>query len=154
MRAIDWNHITITDNYMFGTVFRDPLLCQELLERVLNIPIDKVVFTDAEHTLSPEIGARGIRMDVHVADSAGTIYDVEVQNANEGNLERRSRYYLSANDIDCIAPGIAYDEMRNSFVIFICTFDPFWARFVALHHHPALQGGRRRDARWCLAHIR
>jgi len=124
MAYFDWNTITITDPYMFGTVFRNPELCKELLEMVLNIPIDHISFTDEEESKVPELGAKGIRMDVYAADGKGTVYDIELQNVNEGNLARRSRYYLSANDMDCITRGVLYEDMSDSFVVFICTFDP------------------------------
>lgn len=124
-QPLDWNTVTIQDNYLFATVFRDPDLCRDLIQTVLEKPIEKVVLIDSEVGRVPEIGAKGIRMDVYVADGLGTIYDVEMQNANEGDLAKRSRYYLSANDMDCIAPGMDYGDMRDSFVIFICSFDPF-----------------------------
>lgn len=125
IQPLDWSEITIRDNYMFATVFRDPELCRDLIQAVLGKPIEKVVLIDNEVERVPEIGAKGIRMDVYVADGLGTVYDVEMQNANEGNLAKRSRYYLSANDIDCIAPSMDYEDMRDSFVIFVCSFDPF-----------------------------
>ena len=125
MAHLDWNTITITDPYMFGTVFRDPELCKELLEMVLNIPIERISFTDEEQSKVPELGAKGIRMDVYAADGKGTVYDIELQNADEGDLAKRSRYYLSANDMDSITRGELYKDMADSFVVFICTFDPF-----------------------------
>ena len=124
-QRIDWSKITINDNFMFITVFSDPELCRELLERVLDKDILKVEIIQSERTLVPEISSKGIRMDVYLNDEAGTVYDVEMQNAEKGDLERRSRYYLSANDLDCIDRGEDYREMRDSYVIFICCFDPF-----------------------------
>lgn len=125
VRVFGWDAITLRDNLMFATVFRDPKLCSELLEIVLGVPVERVVLVDTEVSKVPELGAKGIRMDVYVADGSGAIYDVEMQNANEGNLAKRSRYYLSANDMDSIVPGMDYDDMRDSFVIFVCSFDPF-----------------------------
>ena len=124
-QRIDWSKITINDNFMFITVFSDPELCRELLERVLDKDILRVEIIQSERTLVPEISSKGIRMDVYLNDEAGTVYDVEMQNAEKGGLERRSRYYLSANDLDCIDRGEDYREMRDSYVIFICCFDPF-----------------------------
>lgn len=125
MRRIDWNSITITDNYMFSTVFRDADLCRELLELILDVPIDHVEYINREQYLQPDPTARGIRMDVFLRDEAGTVFDLEMQNFNEGNLLKRSRYYLSANDSDCIAPGVSFEHMVDSYVVFVCSFDPF-----------------------------
>ncbi|MBQ1998324.1 MAG: Rpn family recombination-promoting nuclease/putative transposase, partial [Spirochaetales bacterium] len=38
---------------------------------------------------------------------------------------KRSRYYQAAADIDNTSPGELYSEMKDNYVIFICTFDPF-----------------------------
>jgi len=120
----DWDSITIADNHMFVSVFSDPVLCKELLERILRIEIDHVEIVNAEQSFVPEFGSRGIRMDVYAADERGTVYDVEMQKKNRDNLVKRARYYLSANDMDCIKKGEDYQKIRDSFVIFICLFDP------------------------------
>ena len=59
-----------------------------------------------------------------IADELGTKYNVEMQNVNKYDLARRSRYYLTANDIDCIRKGTLYSKMNDTYVIFICKFDP------------------------------
>ena len=125
MKSVNWDSITITNKLMFGEVFRNADLCRQLLELVLGVGVEKVIYTHREHDILPELGAKGIRMDVYVKDGKGTVFDVEMQNENRGNLEKRSRYYLSTNDMDCIKAGDDYRQLRDSFVIFICTFDPF-----------------------------
>jgi predicted transposase/invertase (TIGR01784 family) len=121
----DFESIKISDPIMFASVFTDPSLCKELLEIILEIPIDHVEIISSEHTVVPELGAKGVRLDVYVADGLGTKFNVEMQNVNKHDLERRSRYYLTANDIDCIRRGMLYKDMNDTYVIFICQFDPF-----------------------------
>ena len=48
-----------------------------------------------------------------------------MQNANEKNLPHRARYYQSMIDMEQMEKGMQYEEMKNSYVIFICMFDPF-----------------------------
>lgn len=64
-------------------------------------------------------------MDVFADDEAGTVYDVEMQTTNKGNLPRRSRYYQGQIDVFDLEPGEDYNRLRDSYIIFICTFDPF-----------------------------
>lgn len=40
-------------------------------------------------------------------------------------LPKRPRYYQSMIDINIVAKGDDYTELKTSYVIFICTFDPF-----------------------------
>ena len=35
------------------------------------------------------------------------------------------RYYQSVIDINVLAPGVDYSKLKRSFVIFICSYDPF-----------------------------
>ena len=124
-KIVDLDSITIADDYMFVSVFSDPERCRKLLERVLSMRIRKVVMTSGEKTLAPEIASHGIRMDVYAEDDANTVYDVEMQHTQKGDLALRSRYYQSIIDADLLKRGQPYQELRRSFVVFICTHDPF-----------------------------
>ena len=114
----------ITNRYTFAKVFSNPDNVRPLLEGILGVPIGKIRMVEPEHSVEPSLRGRGVRMDVFVEDQAGTVYDVEMQNANEGNLELRSRYLLSSFDRDRIMRGEDYIDLGHSIVIFVCDFDP------------------------------
>ena len=63
-------------------------------------------------------------MDVYLRDEK-KIINVELQNGHRLELPKRSRYYQAAADIDNTSPGELYSEMKDNYVIFICTFAPF-----------------------------
>ena len=63
-------------------------------------------------------------MDVYLKDESKVI-NVEMQAANHGDLPRRARYYQAAADIDTTPKGSEYKDLKQNYVIFICTFDPF-----------------------------
>ena len=48
-----------------------------------------------------------------------------MQTTNKGDLPRRARYYQAAADIDTTPKGSEYSDLKQNYVIFICTFDPF-----------------------------
>ena len=48
-----------------------------------------------------------------------------MQASNHGDLPRRARYYQAAADIDTTPKGSEYRDLKQNYVIFICTFDPF-----------------------------
>ena len=66
-------------------------------------------------------------MDGSVHDENGHVYDIEMQctNGSEGELPKRTRYYQGMIDMDELKKGQYYTELKESFIIFICTFDPF-----------------------------
>ena len=41
------------------------------------------------------------------------------------NLPKRSRYHLAEMDVNSLRPGESFEDLKPSFVVFICTFDPF-----------------------------
>ena len=120
-----YEELTITDDFMFGKIMRDPKHCKKLLEIILDVKIRKITFIDDQQTINPDYRARGIRIDVYVEDVANTVYTVEMQARNTGELPMRSRYYQAVVDINMIEKGLDYDLLKKSYVIFICTFDLF-----------------------------
>ena len=117
--------LTIKNNFMFAAVMMDPQNCQELLELILNIPISYVK-VDTERSLVYDPRYRGIRMDVYVQDENNTRFDVEMQ-VRTDCIEKRSRYYHSHMDMDALRSGTEYALLPDSYVIFICDFDPVGA---------------------------
>ena len=58
----------------------------------------------------------------------GTLYDIEMQTtdyATPDELPKRTRYYQAMMDMDVLNKGELYTKLRRTYIIFICTFDPF-----------------------------
>lgn len=121
-----WEELTFTDDYMFKLVLRKhPKLCQRLLETILQLRIEKIVFLEAEQTIEPKYDSHGIRLDIYLTDEQNTIYNVEMQVRPYTDLllAKRMRYYQSTIDIDDLKPGDSYDKLPKTFIIFLCPFD-------------------------------
>ena len=127
MRIKDWKKATISDNFMFRLVMEKPQHCKTLIERILGIKIRELAYMEAEKSLEAKLASKGVRLDLYVVDEAGVAYDIEMQMSEEYKdfLGRRTRYYVSMMDNDALKKGQPYSELRKSYVIFICTFDPF-----------------------------
>ena len=72
---------------------------------------------------SAVMAARSVRLDVYVKDEKEVVYDIEMQVSHTKELPKRSRYYQSMIDLQLIDKGQLYDELKRSYVIFICPFD-------------------------------
>ena len=108
---------------MFGAVMMDEENCKGLLERVLEIEIDHVeISREKSIVYHPEY--KGVRLDVYAKDEKQTRYNVEMQVQKKPALEKRSRYYQSQMDMEMLLTGEDYVELPNTYVIFICDFDP------------------------------
>ncbi|SHI47415.1 conserved hypothetical protein (putative transposase or invertase) [Anaerovibrio lipolyticus DSM 3074] len=124
-----WEKATITNAVMFRLVMEKPGLCKKLLERLLNITISKMEIPEFEKDFREGMVSRGIRLDIYIEDADGTAIDIEMQavTKKKEELGKRTRYYQSVMDHNLLAKGQHYTKLRKSYIIFICTFDPYGA---------------------------
>lgn len=116
--------LTIKDNFLFGAVMSVEENCKEFLEMVLGFSIAQVVVSKEKNIVyHPEY--KGVRLDIYAEDENHTHYNVEMQVKKKTALGKRSRYYHSQMVMEALASGEDYETMPDTFVIFVCDFDPF-----------------------------
>ena len=116
--------LTIKDNFMFGAVMMVEDNCRKFLELSLGFPIAHLEISKEKSIVyHPE--QKGVRLDIYAKDEQNTRYNVEMQVIPKKNLAKRSRYYHSQIDMELLPSGIAYESLPDTYVIFICDFDPF-----------------------------
>ena len=107
---------------MFAAVMLDEENAKGVVERALGIQIDHVEISyEKSIVYNPEY--KGIRLDVYLKDDKNRHFNVEMQVANT-EIYKRSRYYHSQIDMELLSTGIDYEQLPESYVIFICDFDP------------------------------
>ena len=116
--------LTIADDFMFCKVMEHEPICKEFLEMLFSSKIEKITYLSSQNSIATNSGAKTIRLDVLVKDEADTAYNIEMQVANQYNLPKRMRYYQAALDISFLDQGYSYKVLNDSFIIFICLFDP------------------------------
>ena len=116
--------LSFTDDFMFGTVMKNQFICKGVIERLLHIKVGKIEYPSLQKTITPFYESKGIRLDVYVSDSE-RVFDIEIQTSIPPALSKRTRYYQSLMDVDNLLRGQSYAELKESYVIFICTQDPF-----------------------------
>ncbi len=99
-------------------------ICRRVIEILLGIQVERIEYTHQQETLDIDIESRGVRLDV-VAKGDGRIFDLEMQTTAEKDSPKRARYYQATMDLDCLAKGQDYENLSNSFIVFICTSNPF-----------------------------
>lgn len=145
---IDYQNVDITNDFMFAYVMQRPDLCVELLrylfpghkiQKIRYLAADEESASDTtidltdgsvktyptiQKTLAVAFGKKGIRMDVYL-DDGKTVYNVEMQTTDTKHLPKRARYYGGEIDVNELQRGQDYDKLKPTYIIFICTFDPF-----------------------------
>ena len=114
--------LTLTDDYLFSQIMKDEEFCKLFLEMLMGIKITKVIYLEAQKEVNLFPQTKGIRMDVYL-EGDDEIYNIEMQTGHKHNLVKRMRYYHSAIDVDSLLRGNPYDQLKKSYVIFICNFD-------------------------------
>ena len=126
-RIKTWEELTIQDNFLFQKVMQNKRICKHLIELILQIKIKDISFPETEKSMGSRYDRKSIRLDVYVEDEAGRVFDIEMQytDGHDDALAKRTRYYQGSIDMDLLEKGHMYEELKPTFIIFICTFDPF-----------------------------
>ena len=113
----------IDDTFM-RCLFRDNLpLAQLVLRIITGIEDLTLISEETQKDLKRLVGARSVCLDVHGVDSKGKKYDLEVQRADEGARPERARYHASAMDIESLDAGQDFEELPETYTIFITEND-------------------------------
>ena len=111
------NDVDIRDDFMFSYIMRDPELCLGLLRQLLpDCPIERIEYVELEaekqqlekalgtrletqKALFGAAGKRSVRLDAYL-DDGKTIYNIEMQTAEQIALPQRSRLYQAHIDVN------------------------------------------------------
>ena len=124
-----YDELEYRDDFMFGKVMQDRMLCQDVLECLLQQPVGELQEVQKQKEYRYTKDGKPIRLDIFTRDDE-TYYDAEMQNLGNKSvsslhLPRRSRFYQSSIDTDFMNAKGHYRDLPESVVMFICTFDPF-----------------------------
>ena len=120
-----WLSLTPSDDFVFSKMMRNKAICKGLVETLLGFDIDRIEYPEEQKSIDIAMDAKSVRLDVYVKDDKDTVYNIEMQTSPQSYLPKRSRYYQGMIDLNLIEKGELYDKLNTSYVIFICTFDPF-----------------------------
>lgn len=119
-----FQELDLSNSFLFSAALEDEETCQLVLEIILGCKVPKVK-VHAEHSILVNSEFKSVRLDIYASDEMQVNYNLEAQNENEGNLAKRSRFYQAEMDVSSLKPGEDYHNLKPSYVIFICSFDPF-----------------------------
>ena len=121
-----YEDLTMTDDFMFCKLLQNnPDISQEIVELVTGKKIGGIVTCEKQHPIEITANGRGVRLDVFLKDDENTVYNIEMQTTNRGNIPKRARYYQSMIDVELAERGSKFNELNDSYVIFFMTSDPF-----------------------------
>lgn len=120
-----FENLQLKDDFMFGVIMRNPKYCKPFLERILNISISRIEYPDVQRIIDLSKDSKSVRLDIFVEDGKNTVYNIEMQTGGKANLPKRTRYYQGMIDLSILEKGENYKDLKQCFIIFVCTFDLF-----------------------------
>ena len=108
---------------------------REAASLVLRIILGKpglVVKTVKAQAAVTNFSGRSISVDI-LATENGNVYNIEIQRADAGAVPRRARYHGSALDASMLEKGATFNELPETYVIFITERDFFGKGLPAYH---------------------
>ena len=116
--------LNLLDDFLFDVATVDLETCKIILELSLGIRIKNLSWREGQKVVHNLPGYRGIRMDFYAVAEDGTVFDVEMQKRNEGNIPKRTRFYQALVDNPMLKSGErGFDNLRPTVIIVICGFD-------------------------------
>jgi len=123
----EYEELLFTDDFLFCKVLENNEdICEELLELILGKKIRKINYLAKQKVIDITSDGKGIRLDVYLEDDENTVFDIEMQTTTRKDLPKRTRYYQGMIDLNLIEKGAGYDELKESYIIFICLTTPFF----------------------------
>ena len=113
----------LIDDTFFNVCFDNNIEGMQLLLRIFLDRDDLIVRHVVTRQSADNLYGRSVRFDVLAEDSAGRLYDCEIQRANEGAIPRRARYNSSMLDARELKKSAKFSDLPETWVIFITEND-------------------------------
>ena len=114
------------DDDFMRCIFKDNIPLAELVLRILlrepTLTVEKV---ETQRDNKRLVGGRSISFDVYVGDAKKRKENVEIQRSDKGAGKHRARYHSSVMDVENLDAGQDFDELPETYVVFITENDQF-----------------------------
>ena len=135
-----YEKLTIRNKFMFGKVTQNPVIAQKMADLLTPVEIGAVTETDREKFLQHRSSSKYVKLDMYLEDENGHVVDTEMQNKSNNKMVQeelplRIRYYQGMIDQEILSTGTDYIFLKETYIIFICTYDPFGKGKYVYHFH-------------------
>ena len=124
-----YEKLTIRNKFMFGKVTQNPMIAQKMSDLLTPVEIGAVTEAEREKFLQHRSSSNYVKLDMYLEDENGRVVDTEMQNKSNNKMVQeklplRIRYYQGMIDQEILSTGTDYIFLKETYIIFICTYDP------------------------------
>lgn len=118
--------LNLTDDFLFDVATEELENCKAIIELTTGLRLKSLKWKSGQKVIHNLPGKRGVRLDFIAESEDGRIFDVEMQNRNEANIPKRTRFYQALIDAPILKSGErGFDKMNPLYIIIICNYDPY-----------------------------
>ena len=118
--------LNLTDDFLFDVTTEELENCKAIIELTTGLRLKSLKWKSGQKVIHNLPGKRGVRLDFIAESEDGRIFDVEMQNRNERNIPKRTRFYQALIDAPILKSGErGFDKMNPLYIIIICNYDPY-----------------------------
>ena len=114
----------LLDDDFMSKVFEDKGCTELLLQIILGRTDLKVTSVIGQYDIK-NLQGRSVRLDILAVDTENKVYNIEIQRSDKGTSVKRARYNSSLIDANVTEPGDNYENLNESYIIFITEKDKF-----------------------------
>ena len=114
--------LRLLDDDFMQKVFEDKACTEFLLQIILNRTDLKVLRVNGQQDIK-NLQGRSVRLDILAVDADNRVYNIEIQRSDKGAGVKRARYNSSLIDANVTEPGEKYENLCESYIIFITEND-------------------------------
>ena len=113
----------LIDDTFMNVCFNDSPECTQLVLRIILGRDDIVVTSVKAQTRMKNLNGRDVCLDILAEDGENRTINIEIQRSDAGAGMRRARYHSSILDAHLLLPGSDFDDLPETYVIFITEND-------------------------------
>lgn len=115
-------NLTVMSDIFARNVFKDKNACEYVLRIILEDKELTVIDNETQMDFRNMHG-RGVVLDCVAKDGSGRVFNVEIQQDDEGAHPKRARYNLGMMDSNVLDTGKNFDKLPETYVIFVTLKD-------------------------------
>lgn len=120
------------NDIFFQVMAEDKLVCQEILQTILEDPGLTVLHVTPQRDLK-NLQGRSVRLDAECILGNGKHADVEVQRSDNDDHQRRVRYNAACLTTNITDPGTKFRDIPDVIMVYISEFDLFGEEYTTYH---------------------
>ena len=125
-------NLTMMSDILARNVLKDKECCEYILRIIMNDSILTVLDNQVQVDFK-NLHGRSAVLDCVAKSGDGRLFNVEIQQENEGAIPKRARYHLGLMDMNVLNPGEFFDKLPETYIIFVTQDDTLGYKLPIAH---------------------